>query len=172
MDELQLNNLAGNAESIYQDFLIQYSREQLDTIDKLQIEVDKISQHILALQEAYEDSISGSNNANSVRVSLQQLQSVIGLKNVVVTLETSYQNAFSNKSDFASNTPSVNALQDIINKVNLAKREQDSDSDGIADVLETQLNMLANDVNNPIASGNNDGDLDGFKCRSRDATRQ
>jgi uncharacterized repeat protein (TIGR01451 family) len=118
------------------------------TVEQVQALIDQVNTfaHKQALDEIYEDSAGGANNANGKLVGLVQLHAISGLKNIQSLLFDLYQLAIQEKADF-SNPVLVAEVQALINKVNrdstLALMEvlEDSSSSGGAQ------NADANPVN-------------------------
>lgn len=89
------------------------------TVEQVQALIDEVNTlaHKQALDEIYEDSAGGANNANGKLVGLVQLHAISGLKNIQSLLFDLYQQAIQEKADF-SNRFLVAEVQALINKVN------------------------------------------------------
>jgi len=116
------------------------------TVEQVQALIDEVNTlaHKQALDEIYEDSAGGANNANGKLVGLVQLHAISGLKNIQSLLFDLYQQAIQEKADF-SNPVLVAEVQALINKVNrdsaLALMEvlEDSSSSGGAQNADGRL---------------------------------
>ena len=115
-----------------------------NSLEELQIIIDAVNaveQGIEgALAEILEDSNStnGNDNANGSAVTVEQLEEIPGLVNIIAANEEAYQIAINNETGF-SNPPTIEEIQAIIDAVNALMElieNADSPADGNPSISE------------------------------------